>query len=387
MAKILFFQWHSFLNPGIEAALKKLSVSYETYFYQFTDWEADDTFLQRFAEHMREHAYELVLSVNFSPLIARVCGEYGVPYAAWIYDSPIHIRRRETLLCDTSHLFCFDRRQAEIYRKQGVKAYHLPLAASPKIFLKQQISAADRKKYGAQVSLVGKLYKTDYAYYSGPLNLYQRGFLDGILKAQGKVYGAYFIPELITDALLDGMNERYRIASGGTAAITKEELEFMLACEVTGRERYLALAVLSNHFKVNYYSGEKDERLEKANYMGYADYEREMPKIFRLSDVNLNITLRTIQTGIPLRVLDVLACGGFLISNYQEELAEYFRLGEELVTYGDLEELVWLTDVYLKDEARRKQIARCGQERIRQDFTYERALKVIVQTLTGDGKL
>ena len=56
--------------------------------------------------------------------------------------------------------------------------------------------------------------------------------------------------------------------------------------------------------------------------MGYADYYEQMPKIFRLSDVNLNISLRTIQTGIPLRVLDVLACGGFLISNYQEELAE-----------------------------------------------------------------
>ena len=95
-------------------------------------------------------------------------------------------------------------------------------------------------------------------------------------------------------------------------------------------------------------------------------------------DVNLNISLKTIRSGIPLRCIDVLACGGFLISNYQEELAEYFRLGEELITYGDLEELVYLTDFYLKDEARRKQIARCGQERIRQDFTYEKALKRII---------
>ena len=108
-----------------------------------------------------------------------------------------------------------------------------------------------------------------------------------------------------------------------------------------------------------------------------------MPKIFRLSDVNLNISLRTIQTGIPLRVLDVLACGGFLISNYQEELAEYFRLGEELVTYGDTQELVYLTDFYWRDEARRRQIARCGQERIKQDFTFEKALQKILKEMTG----
>ena len=383
MTKILFFQWHSFLNPGIEAALKKLRITYDTCFYQFTEWETDAQFSEQFSDRLGGGDYRMVLSVNFSPLIAQVCHDRGVPYAAWIYDSPIHIRQRESLGYDTTHVFCFDRSQAQLYEKQGIHAYHLPLAASPKLFLKSAISAADRKKYTAQISFLGQLYQTDYAYYCGPLDNYQRGFLEGILKAQSNVYGAYFIPELLTDELLDGMNARYDQASGGTASITKEELEFMLACEVTGRERYVALAVLSNHFQVKYYSGEKDERLAKAVYMGYADYYEQMPKIFRLSDVNLNISLRTIQTGIPLRVLDVLACGGFLISNYQEELAVYFRLGEELVTYGDAQELVYLTDFYLRDEARRRQIARCGQERIKQDFTFEKALQKILKEMTG----
>lgn len=383
MAKILFFQWHSFMNPGIEAALRKLKIDYDIYFYQFSDWECDDVFLEQFSGYVKENVYELVLSVNFSPLLAQVCYEREIPYAAWIYDSPIHIRNTASMYYDTSYVFCFDRGQAKNYEKLGIRAYHLPLAADPKQFLKQQISSEDRKKYKSQISFVGQLYQTDYSYYCGPLDQYQRGYLEGILKAQGKVYGAYFLPELLSDELLEGMNERYRLASGGTASITKEELTYMLACEVTSRERYVALAVLSNHFQVKHYAGKADERLEKVEFMGYADYEREMPKIFRLSDVNLNISLRTIQTGIPLRVLDVLACGGFLISNYQEELEEYFRLGEELVTYGDLEELVWLVDVYLKDEARRKQIARCGQERIRKDFTYEKALQKIMRTVVG----
>lgn len=383
MTKILFFQWHSFMNPGIEAALKKMKMDYDIFFYQFSDWEKDDAFLEQFDKYIIDHTYEMVLSVNFSPLIAQVCHERQLAYAAWIYDSPIHIRDISSMYHHTSHIFCFDRGQALDYKKMGIQAYHLPLAADPKHFLKQQISAADRKKYGAQISLVGQLYQTDYAYYSGPLQKYQRGYLDGVLKAQGKVYGAYFLPDLLSDELLKGMNERYLQASGGTASITKAELEYMLACEVTARERYLALAVLSNHFEVKHYAGKADERLKNVHFMGYADYEQEMPKIFRLSDINLNISLRTIRTGIPLRVLDVLACGGFLISNYQEELAEYFRLGEELVTYGDLEELVWLADVYLKDEARRKQIARCGQERIRRDFTFEKALQVIFQETAG----
>ena len=50
MTKILFFQWHSFMNPGIEAALKKIEIDYDTYFYQFVDWEKDELFLERFSE-------------------------------------------------------------------------------------------------------------------------------------------------------------------------------------------------------------------------------------------------------------------------------------------------------------------------------------------------
>lgn len=70
-----------------------------------------------------------------------------------------------------------------------------------------------------------------------------------------------------------------------------------------------------------------------------------MPKVFKCSKVNLNISLKTIRTGIPLRILDILASGGFVISNFQEELAEYFRLGEEIITYGDIEELYYLVNL------------------------------------------
>jgi spore maturation protein CgeB len=383
MGKILFFQWHSFMNPGIEAALKKLKPDYDVFYYQLTDWEGDTRFQELLRTRMKRTAYELVFSVNFTPLAAQVCREMDVPYAAWIYDSPIHIHELDTLYYETSYLFCFDRVQARQYKSRGIQAYHQPLAADPKIFLKEIPSASERKKYGAQISLVGNMYQTDYAYYCGPLTEYQRGYLEGILKAQQKVYGAYLIPESLTDEFIDGMNARYHLANPKSEPITRRQLEYMLACEVTGRERFLALGVLSNHFQVKHYAGKADERLTKVEYMGYANYDKVMPKVFQCSSINLNISLRTIQSGIPLRALDIMACGGFLVSNYQEELAEYCRAGEELVLYSDLEELVWLCDFYLKNEDQRKQIAARGQERVRQDFTYERALRRILHETLG----
>ncbi|MDD6038064.1 MAG: DUF3880 domain-containing protein [bacterium] len=306
------------MNEGIEQALKRLKIEYDTYAYQFTDWERDDAFLDLFSQALAaENHYELVLSVNYSPLIAQVCHDRNVRYAAWIYDSPIHIRREDEMYYDTTMLFCFDRGQVIRFQKKGIRAYHMPLAADAKQFSKYKIAAKDRQQFRAQVSFLGQLYYTDYAYYCGPLGEYERGFLEGVINAQQKIYGAYLIPDLVADDMLKRINEQYAAASDGQASITRRQLEYLLACEVTSRERYLILGLLSNHFQVKHYAPKADERLKNVQYMGYANYDIDMPKIFRLSDINLNITLRSIESGIPLRCLDIMACGGFLISNYQ----------------------------------------------------------------------
>ena len=58
-----------------------------------------------------------------------------------------------------------------------------------------------------------------------------------------------------------------------------------------------------------------------------------MPTVFQHSKINLNITLKTIQIGIPLRAWDILGCGGFLLTNFQQELCDFFIPGEDFVYY------------------------------------------------------
>ena len=48
MGKILYFQWNSFMNAGIERALQKMNIIYDTFCYQFADWEKDDAFCEQF---------------------------------------------------------------------------------------------------------------------------------------------------------------------------------------------------------------------------------------------------------------------------------------------------------------------------------------------------
>ena len=93
----------------------------------------------------------------------------------------------------------------------------------------------------------------------------------------------------------------------------------------------MALALLQNRCNVSLFSSDKDERLQKVVQPGYVDYYTQMPQVFKKSRINLNISLKLIQSGVPLRVFDVLASGGFLMTNFQPEIVEMFVPGEELV--------------------------------------------------------
>ena len=111
--KLLFFKWHSFMNKGIEHGLRELGISYDTFFYQFNDWEKDDLFLEQFRAYLKMGTYTDVLSVNFSPLISGLCEEFGIVYTAWVYDSPLHIRNIDSLRNSCNRIFFFDKGQAE----------------------------------------------------------------------------------------------------------------------------------------------------------------------------------------------------------------------------------------------------------------------------------
>lgn len=376
MSKILFYQWHSFMNRGIERALMQLGIEYDVFFFQQADWEKDDGIVAQLKKRLLEKEYEMVFSVNFAPLVSKVCEEKQILYVSWVYDAPIHIRDVEPLKNSCNRIFFFDRVQAEEYRKQGIPAYHMPLAADVDTF-----GVKNNQIYQTDVSLVGKLYQTDYLYYCTPLSTYQRGYLDGVLNAQMKVYGGYFLRDMIDEQLLAGLNDCYRRASGGKVSITKEELEYMMACEITGRERYFALSLLSNHYIVDLYSTDRDDRLDGVRFKGYADYYKQMPDVFRKSRVNLNISLKIIQTGIPLRVFDVLACGGFLLTNFQAEMPEYFTLGEDFAVYESIEDLYAKADYYLRHDTERERIARHGYETVCNNYTFKQQLEKILRKL------
>ena len=109
------------------------------------------------------------------------------------------------------------------------------------------------------------------------------------------------------------------------------------------------------------------------------DYYSTLGKIYYFSKINLAFTLPTIETGVPLRIFDIMAFGGFVISNYQAELSDLFEIGKEIVVYHDAEELFELTDYYLSHEKERLQIAVNGYKRVNRDHSIPARLKKMLE--------
>ena len=200
-------------------------------------------------------------------MIVRLSMYHGCMIHLFISDALIPLRINAIIF------FSLTGHRRIIYLADGVTgARHLALAADPDVF-----AGVNTGTYDCDVAFLGQLYKSEYQDLCRGLSLYSRGYLEGIIAAQSQINGGYIIDEMLTADTLGLVNADFLKASKGRFSVTGRELSYTLAKETTGRQRYTALALLSDRCRVNVYSNDMDGRLEKASFCGYADYYDKMP--------------------------------------------------------------------------------------------------------------
>ncbi|HKM04750.1 MAG TPA: DUF3880 domain-containing protein [Lachnospiraceae bacterium] len=378
--KILIYEWGAYTQKDVNTTLKENNISFKSVSYKFKDKNQDDFFMNRFEKYLQEDQYDAVFSINYFPLVAQACFHHSIKYISWSYDNPLDVRQIEdTLGYFTNYVFLFDQVQVQTYIKKGYQnIFHMPLAVNTNRLDQLKITAVDHQKYDAEISFVGKLYPSPMLELLQPLPDYSKGYLDAMMEAQLKVYGYYMIDELLTDDFMKNLNQQYVKSLGhSNFKLSREELSYAMATNITRKERLTILALLSNYHQVKLYSREQHQALSKVIHMGSAKYDEEMPKIFKSTKINLNITLKILQTGIPLRVLDILGAGGFLLTNYQEEIFQYFENERDLVMYQSIEDAYEKVNFYLKHDDIREKIAISGYEKVKENFSYKKQLNAI----------
>lgn len=377
--KILFYRYNSICEPYIIDAFKELGHDV----YEITaEVERKNVSAQECLSIVSQALdlviYDFVFTVNFFPVISEVCQAYHVHYLSWTVDSPVLELYSGSIKNNFNRVFVFDRKLCdEIKNYNPDRIFHLPLAAgiTEKQHLIETASASERANFTSDVSFVGSLYteKSILSKLQNPPE-YLQGFLDAVMNLQTETYGDYFITDALSEDVIKSFKNHYpdfyHIPEG---ALCDDRLIlglFYLGYGVTAMERIRLLSALSEQFRVDIYTASDTSALPKINNRGPVKSLTEMPLVFSQSAINLNFTAKSIRSGIPQRIWDVFASGGFLISNFQEELYDYFSPGEDLIVYENTEELCELTKYYLENPMQRSEIAHSAFEKMKKYHTY-----------------
>lgn len=307
-----------------------------------------------------------------------------LPYICWTVDSPVMELYSDSYSNEWNRIFLFDSMQYQNFAPYNpAHTFFLPLATNVKRW-DSVLADSNPDSYKSDISFVGSLYteKCPYDAIKNP-SPYLEGYLNGIMDAQEQIYGAFLLNELLPDSIvkefIDCMPDYY-IPPEKARRVDRDIIaQQYLGMKVTANERKHLLSLLGSHFSVDLYTGSDADALPVHN-RGRVKTLTEMPQVFAHSKINLNMTCKSIRNGIPLRVFDVLGCGGFLLTNYQNDLSECFTIGEDLDIYTSPDDLLSKCEYYLSHEKERKEIAANGYQKVLNHYTYEKQLQKMLSS-------
>ena len=379
---IIFFRWNVVNENRIAEALKLLGHRVFDCSDNLNDYSFDASAMQKLLMQIHKCKADMLFSVDYIPLLALVADTAHINYYSWVQDAPNFTMYSDTMKLAVNHCYMFDREEAGAMRQMGNdRVLYYPLASDP-VFFNNVIRLCEGKesdKYADEVSFVGSVYghgKNEAAYES--LSDYDRGYCESLMNAQQLIYGGNIIEECMDSDLADRIVAAAGVSFSGEYNFDSRRVAcYYLEKQLTGKERYDFLTAVAAHFSLSVYSGDKSVDIPKAQIKGFADYETVMPLIFYRSKINLHFAPRFIHDGVSLRVMDVLACGGFLVTSYHKGIEGLFN-DEHLVTFSSEEELLDKIDFYLKNEDARVKISAAGRRIVEEKYTYAKALETIL---------
>lgn len=387
---ILYFDWNSFCKKDVFDALTSLGHSYELYPLpeKARMLGLGMATIDELYQVIQKGNYDFAFSMNYFPMISEACQKAGIPYLSWIYDNPYMKGYSINIINSCNYIFTFDSAMYEELVAQGVQTvYYAPMAANPDRILQL---VANGNAYQHDISFVGALYNEDHNFYDEFVENatkankeYYIGYVDALIQSQLSLYGTDIltnIPKEIVDANFASVNEWTETNSYFT---TPERIfaDNVLCRKITALERQTLLAQLSETHRVDLYTRNKNATVGSCHNHGYVDYTTEMPKVFAGSRINLNISLKSIRHGIPLRAMEIMGAGGFLLSNFQSDFLLHFEPGIDFVYYEDCKDAIEKAHYYLSHEEERLAIAENGLQKIRAAHTYEIRLAEMIGVL------
>ncbi len=379
--KIVFAEWGAFASVDVFDAF--IAEGHELIRFLFSaEYERRDHDLEteeRLSSLLHRESPDAIFSLNYFPILSRVCQKEKIRYISWTYDCPCYLLYSITIVNPCNIVYIFDKQLYLDFYHAGIKTVHyMPLAVNTER-LDNILADKIASSYQYDISFLGSLYIEKYDYYSKMmpyLSEYTKGYLDALMDAQMKIQGY----DLVQGALSPVVDELYKIYPVDPEPDGVESREYfyeqyVVNRRITAMERIDLLEACARYRPLDLFTHTKELTMPGVTNHGSVEYYKEMPLIFKQSKINLNISLRGIKSGIPLRAYDIMGAGGFLLSNFQADFLDDFVPGEDFAFYESKEDLLYKVGYYLTHEDERMAIAQNGHDKVAARHTYRHRVK------------
>ncbi len=373
--KILLIEWASFGNEDIKEAFTAEGHTFSCFPFSNRDGRKDTEIAKELSSVLRRDTPDVVYSFNYFPVISQVCKTQDIKYISWIYDSPYVMLYSYTALNPCNVIYVFDRELYLEFHRAGIHTVHyMPMAANVERL--DRLSGQKVPLY--DISFIGSLYTEQHNFYDRMTGLseYAKGYLEALMAAQRKIQGYNFIQESLSP-ILDDLYQALPMDPNPDGVESREYLyaQYVINRKITGLERTDLIAAITKRHTLDLFTHDAAFHMPNLRNHGTVSYYEQMPLVFRHSRINLNISLRSIKSGIPLRAFDIMGSGGFLLSNFQADFLDAFTPGEDFVYYESEEDLLQKIDYYLDHEDERAAIAKNGHDKVAAAHTFRHRVR------------
>jgi spore maturation protein CgeB len=353
--------------------------------------ETDAEYASGLLRVIEEFQPDAVLALQYFPTVSIVCQAAGVKYAAWIclpYDPGVYSC---TMLNSCNYVFFADRFLCQTFSGgEFSHVFYLPLGANAERIQRLSDSADLSEEDRPDLVMMQDIYPRENMYYNplsadSPLKDATKGYLEGCIACQHQIYGLPSMAEHLPAYVWEDLTAYFLPKVGGdsieTAAQYYDHLYFNPLITNSDRDVHLGMVAGIDHFKKTVlYNGCESNKSEKVECRGRADYLTEVPIVARQGKINFVITNRNFRSAVPQIAWDIMAAGGFLVSNFQGDYLELFP-ERRPVLFENKKDMLSKSIYQLHHETEREALAKELMQTVRENHSIRRRIEKLLKHL------
>jgi spore maturation protein CgeB len=380
--RVLVVNTDYFLIPEVSRAFKQLGHEAQVILFDKRRDNGEEV-LQGILQRVADFAPDLVFTVNHlgfdrEGLLMEALNRLRLPSVSWYVDSPaIILNLYAGPKSDLSYIFVWDPTYVPEVQALGfTQVYTLPLGTDPETFYPQPAAALNR--WRRQVAFVGNSMTQPLA-----KKLERLPSSPEFLDLFGQLLDAYQAqPHRRLDLLLEEQQLAQNPLIRQMTTSERTDLEAGVIWAATRDYRLGCVRQLAPFRPTIYGDSGWQELLGPSFRLGpIVNYYDDLPAIYGATAINFNATSLQMKAAVNQRVFDVPAAGGFLLTDYKEQLAEVLEPGKESVCYHHQEEIPDLVRFYLDHPGERRRIVERGRARVLGEHTYRHRLQEMLAVL------